>query len=166
MANRASKDSILEIINTTKKEHKTTSLDVDKLFDKTIEAPHYLKNKTTTDLFTDVREALQEISHLDTSTVETYTQKLKGFVPIDDINTLIPMRYLRWTYRYNEEDTRLKSGIFLKMIMRNNGINLQLKTIHKQLSFYEIKLDECLIFMKLSEQENLMVIAQDLEQES
>jgi len=165
MSNQLSKDSILEIINTTRKEHTTNSLDIQKLL-QTPHVPHFLKNKTTADLFIDVREALQEISHLDNEIINTYTQKLKGFVPIDDINTLIPMRYLRWIYRYNEDDTRLKSGIFLKMIMRNNGINLQLRTIHKQLSFYEIKLDECLVFMKMSDQENLMVMAQDLHRES
>jgi len=159
------KDSIQEIIENVKKEHKTDILDVGKILETSSfqEIPHFLKNKTTEDLLCDVREALQEIPHLDTETIEKYTQKLKGYIPVDDIELLVAQRFVRWMYRFNEEDTRLKMGVVLKLLMKNDGINVQMRTMQRAfLQIYEIKLDECLVFMKLSEQENLMVIAEDL----
>lgn len=159
------RDSIQEVIEQIKKEHKTDKIDIGKLLETADfeKVPHFLKNKTTASLLCDVREALQEIRHLDSETIEKYTQKLKGYIPVEDIELLVSQRFIRWMYRYNEEDTRLKMGVVLKLLMKNDGINVQMRTMQRAfIQVYEIKLDECLLFMKLSDQENLMVIAQDM----
>lgn len=117
---------------------------------------------TTADLVQEIVTALDYVPHLSESTKSLYLQKLRGYRYIDDVPGMKERRVVQWMYRYREDDVRLKVGMLWKPLFRDGGINLQVRGIGRSNAvYYEIKFDETLVFMKLNEDEMLLVMAED-----
>ena len=94
----------------------------------------------------------------DTTITLDYLRKLREYKYVDEIKDLHYGAYIRWIPIKDPANTPLyKGGIVCDMDVTDSGINIKCKTTHNR--FYRFKMDECLIFQKLSSQENVILAA-------
>jgi hypothetical protein len=102
--------------------------------------------------------------HLDKQTTINYLKKLKEYRYIDEINDLKHGAFLKWIPITNPSYLPLHhSGMICDIKITDNGVFITCKNfMHRH---YTFKMDECLIFQKLSSQEKIIIYALDhLEQ--
>ena len=87
-------------------------------------------------------------------------KKLKDYQYIDEYPQLIEGRYIRWINIKNPDDIKLTNGGILCEIKINDSISLIMK--NKNNVFFQIKLDESLVFQRLTNQEKIILYAIDL----
>lgn len=87
-------------------------------------------------------------------------KKLKDYQYIDEYPQLTDGRYIRWINLKNPENIKLTNGGILCEIRINDSISLIMK--NKNNVFFQIKLDETLIFQRLTNQEKIILYAIDL----
>ena len=87
-------------------------------------------------------------------------KKLKDYQYIDEYPQLIEGRYIRWINITNPDSIKLTNGGILCEIKINDSILLVMK--NKYNVFFQIKLDECLLFQRLTNQEKIILYAIDL----
>lgn len=103
--------------------------------------------------------------HLDRETTVNYLKKLKGYRYIDEISDLKYGAFIRWIPIIDPNYLPLHySGIICDIKITDNGVLIVCKNfMHRH---YTFKMDECLIFQKLSQQEQILLSALDhLEKE-
>jgi hypothetical protein len=98
--------------------------------------------------------------HLDRNTTLDYLKKLKGYRYIDEINDLRYGGYIRWIPISDPSYLPLnKCGIICDIQITDVGVNIICKNfMHRHFKF---KMDESLIFQKLSSQELIILSALD-----
>ena len=98
--------------------------------------------------------------HLSKEDTLNYLNKLKGYRYVDEINDLHYGSYLRWIPITDPNYLPLNyAGILCDIKITNSGIMIVCKNfMHRH---YTFKMDECLIFQKLSEQELVILAALD-----
>tara|TARA_B110000008_G_scaffold184306_1_gene183172 strand:- start:652 stop:1077 length:426 start_codon:yes stop_codon:yes gene_type:complete len=80
---------------------------------------------------------------------------LREYKYIDEIPDLDYGHYIRWISLKNPANIKLTNGGILCDIKVNDQVSLLCKTNSNR--FFQIKLDECLVFQKLSEQEKIIL---------
>jgi hypothetical protein len=97
---------------------------------------------------------------LDRETTLNYLAKLKGYRYIDEINDLKYGSYIRWIPITDPSNLPLHySGIICDIKITDNGVLIVCKNfMHRH---YTFKMDECLIFQKLTQQEQVLLSALD-----
>ena len=90
-------------------------------------------------------------------------KKLQEYQYIDEYSQLIEGRYLRWIALTNPQHLTLTNGGILCEIKITDSISLLMK--NKNNVFFQIKLDECLLFQRLTAQEKIILYAIDLSNE-
>jgi uncharacterized protein YqfB (UPF0267 family) len=104
-------------------------------------------------------DILKEL-HLPKEEINTYMNKLKEYIYIDEMNELRIGSFIRWISIKDPNEIYLTSGAILSEInVTDNGVLLNCKNFAKK--HYQIKLDECLIFQKLNAQEMVLLSALD-----
>jgi hypothetical protein len=89
-----------------------------------------------------------------------YMNKLKEYIYIDEMSDLRTGGFIRWIPLKNPDEIYLTNGAILAEInVTDNGVMLNCKNFAKK--HYQIKLNECLVFQKLSDQENVLLCALD-----
>ena len=98
--------------------------------------------------------------HLPRDITLNYMKKLNGYRYIDEMNELKYGSFIKWIPILDPSHLPLHSGgILCDIKIENTGIILVCKNfMHKH---YQIKLDECLLFQKLSNQELVLLSALD-----
>jgi len=135
-------------------------MDVDKL----LKALDNDENEKFLSLTTNkINEMKQEIlSELNLSKEEKkgLTQKLKEYVYVDEMNDLRYGAFIRWIPIKDPDNVHLTpGGILCEIKVTDDGVSLACKNFaHK---YYQIKMDECLIFQKLTSQEQVLLSALD-----
>jgi hypothetical protein len=104
-------------------------------------------------------EILKEL-HLDRETLVNYFKKLKGYKYVDELNDLKYGGFIRWIPITDPENLPLNQcGIICDIIISDDGVYIVCKNfMHRH---YRFKMDECLIFQKLSAQELIILSALD-----
>tara|TARA_E500000178_G_C17022147_1_gene756160 strand:- start:242 stop:664 length:423 start_codon:yes stop_codon:yes gene_type:complete len=87
-------------------------------------------------------------------------KKLKDYQYIDEFQELIIGRYIRYINLLNPKNLKLSNGGILCEVKIEDYIALVLK--NNLNNFFQINLDENLIFQKLSEQEKIILYAIDV----
>jgi len=102
---------------------------------------------------------IQEL-HLDKTTSLEYLKKLKGYRYIDEINDLKHGSFIRWVPITNPAYLPLHHcGMICDIKITDNGVLITCKNfMHRH---YTFKMDECLIFQKLTSQERVILHALD-----
>jgi hypothetical protein len=103
--------------------------------------------------------------HLEKSITLNYLKKLKGYKYIDEINELKYGSFIKWIPIIDPNYLPLHfCGIICDIKITDNGVFIVAKNfMHRHYSF---KMDECLIFQKLTSQELVILSALDhLEKE-
>jgi hypothetical protein len=103
---------------------------------------------------------LEILSELNFSKDELYSylSKLKNYRYIDEINDLDIGRFIRWINISEPSNIYLNNGATICDIKINDdGIFILVKTFSNK--HFQIKMDECLIFQKLTIQEEVILTA-------
>jgi hypothetical protein len=119
----------------------------------------HLINMTSEKLDNMKREILTEIQ-LSPTEVAEYMQKLREYKYIDEMNHIRHGSFIRWIPISDPENIHLTSGgIICDIKIADTGVHLVCKNFAKK--HYQIKMDECLVFQKLSGQEQVLLAALD-----
>jgi hypothetical protein len=119
----------------------------------------HLINMTSEKLNNMKREILTEIQ-LSPQEVTEYMQKLREYKYIDEMNHIRHGSFIRWIPISDPENIHLTSGgIICDIKIADTGVHLVCKNFAKK--HYQIKMDECLVFQKLSGQEQVLLAALD-----
>lgn len=105
-------------------------------------------------------DILKEL-HLSKKINIEYLDKLREYVYVDELKDLREGTYLRWICLKDPDNLHLSRGaIFCETKITDQGVYLVCKNhYHKHFQF---KMDECLIFRKLLNQEIILIQALDM----
>lgn len=105
------------------------------------------------------KEILEELD-LNDDELREYMNKLREYIYIDEINDLRCGRFIRWIPIKDPENVHLTQGaVVCEIKVLDTGISLVCKNFAKK--HYQITFDECLIFQKLTDQEQILLSALD-----
>jgi hypothetical protein len=137
-------------------------VDIDKL-SKALddESNEDLLNFTTKKIREIMAAAINELK-LEPSKRKTILDKLKGYRYVDEMNELKNGTYLRWIPLQDPAHLELTKGaIFCDLKITNDGIYLVCKNFGHYGKRFQINMDECLVFRKLTDQEMILLSALD-----
>jgi len=104
-------------------------------------------------------EVLKELQ-LEKETYVDYVKKLNGYIYVEEMQDLKHGSYIRWINIKDPENIYLTNGAIISEIkICDEGINIVCKSFSKR--HYQIEMDSCLIFQKLSGQEQVLLSALD-----
>ena len=118
-----------------------------------------IMNLTTPKIQETIFNILKEL-HLDKKTLLDYFKKLKGYKYVDEIQDLKYGGFIRWIPLTDPTYLPLNQcGIICDIKILDDGVYIVSKNfMHRH---YRFKMDECLIFQKLSAQELVILSALD-----
>ena len=120
-----------------------------------------LLNFTTLKLREMILKILKELQLPRNETLELM-KKLTDYKYVDEMKDLKYGTYLRWIPINDPEDIHLKKGaLFCEMKVKEDGVYIVCKNYGYNRKYFQIKLDENLIFQKLTEQELVLLSALD-----
>tara|TARA_B100000902_G_scaffold399490_1_gene470593 strand:- start:1049 stop:1474 length:426 start_codon:yes stop_codon:yes gene_type:complete len=103
-------------------------------------------------------DMLQKIG-LSREKLKSYHKSLKMYRYIDELPELRFGSYIRWISLKNPDNITLSNGGLVCDIKVDNGIKIICKNNINR--FFQFNMEECLIFQKLSEQEQVILSALD-----
>jgi hypothetical protein len=125
------------------------------------ESNENLFNLTTTKILEMNLQVLKELQLERNETLELL-RKLKGYKYVDEMNDLKYGTYLRWIPLNDPENIHLTKGaVFCELNITDNGVLIVCKNLGYSTRHFQIKMDECLIFQKLTSQELVLLSALD-----
>ena len=96
--------------------------------------------------------------------LKEFHTKLKDYRYVDDLSDIQYGRYIRWINLKNPEKIELtRGGMIIDIKILSNGIHVICKNTYNQK--FQLKIDECYIFQKITEQERIVLIALDFVQD-
>jgi hypothetical protein len=120
-----------------------------------------LLNFTTLKLREMILKILKELQLPRNETLELMND-LKDYKYVDEMKDLKYGTYLRWIPIDDPENIHLKKGaLFCEMKVKEDGVYIVCKNYGYNRKYFQIKLDENLIFQKLTEQELVLLSALD-----
>jgi hypothetical protein len=138
-----------------------STIDVDALLAKIEgEDNHYLENKTLTDISTDIFDAVSELNVSD-DLASNFCERLAGYRYVERVCDLRNGKMMRWIKRPTSLPLNQKSltngGILMNIKIENSGVQLLCR--NNAYRFFNIKFDDCLVFQKLTMEEQLIVMS-------
>ena len=125
------------------------------------ESNENLFNLTTKKILEMNLQVLKELQ-LDRTKTLVILKKLKEYKYVDEMNDLKYGTYLRWIPINDPENIHLTKGaIFCEIKITYNGVFIVCKNLGYSTKHFQIKMDECLIFQKLTSQELVLLSALD-----
>lgn len=89
-------------------------------------------------------------------------KKINGYKYVDEMSDLKYGTYIRWIPVENPEEINLKKGaLFCEMKITDDGVFMVCKNVGYSTRHFKIKMDENLIFQKLTDQELVLLSALD-----
>jgi hypothetical protein len=123
------------------------------------EENEYLINLTTKKINGMKREIIQELE-VSKEVEKEFLKKLKDYRYIDEMNELKIGSFVRWIPITDPDDIHLtKGGIVCDLKITNTGMSIVVKNFSGK--HYQTKMDECLLFQKMTGQELVLLAALD-----
>lgn len=120
-----------------------------------------LFNFTTKKILEMNLQVLKELQ-LDRNETLIILKKLKEYRYVDEMNDLKYGTYLRWIPINDLENIHLTKGaVFCELKITDNGVFIVCKNFGYSTKHFQIKMDECLVFQKLTQQELVLLNALD-----
>ena len=114
-----------------------------------------IMNLTTSKIKTIKNNMLQRLG-LERDELKKIHKKLKGYRYCSDMNDIQYGYYIRWIPLKNPDNIRLTNGgIIIDIDIINNCVQLRIKNNMNRI--FQIKLDECYIFQKITPQEKVIL---------
>ena len=105
----------------------------------------------------DKNDILQQLQ-FNSEKLKLYHTKLKDYRYVDELYDLKYGQYLRLINIKNPERLKLTNGgIFLEIKLLDTGTHMMIKNNMNRI--FQIKMDECIVFQKLSDQEKIILLA-------
>jgi hypothetical protein len=121
----------------------------------------FLFNYTSKTLMEMILSILKQLELPKSETLELL-KKLKGYKFVDEMNDLKYGTYLRWISLVDPENIGLNRGaLFCEIKITDDGVYIVCKGFGVYPKYFQIKMDECLLFQKLTEQEQILLQAID-----
>lgn len=118
-----------------------------------------INNLTSSKIKTIKNNYLQQL-HMPREKLIEYHTKLKEYRYVDDLTDIQFGRYIRWINLKDPSKINLTTGgIIIDIKICETGIQLVCKNFRNQK--FQIKIDECLIFQKITDQEKIILSALD-----
>jgi len=136
-------------------------MDIDKLLNALDnEKNEKIMNYTTKKIKQMNSDILKEL-HLSKEMFKEYMDKLREYVYVDELKDLREGTYIRWVCLNNPEHLELSRGaIFCETKITDFGVQLVCKNHYHR--HFQFKMDECLVFRKLLDQELILIKALDV----
>jgi len=107
-----------------------------------------------------VKNDLFQKLHFSKADMKILHEKLKYYRFVDDTHDINYGRYIRWMNMNNEANLKLTNGgIICEILATENGTTLTCKNNLNRL--FRIRMEECLIFQKITDQEKLLLSVMD-----
>jgi len=134
-----------------------STLDIEKLLSSIENDKNdYLENKSMKIITNEIYEKLKELN-ISAKTQFDYCQKLVGYRKVDDIYELHKGKHIRWI-RENSK-TLTNGGIVMNIKFLDNGTHVLCMSSGNR--FIQFKFDDCIIFQKMTLEEQLIMMAYD-----
>lgn len=134
-----------------------STIDIDKLLDSVEENQNeYLENKSMEEIRQEINQNIYELD-VENERKLSYSNKLIGYRLVDEIHELHKGKQVRWIRKTNE--TLTNGGIVVDIKFTDNGT--QILCMGPKNRFIQYKFDECITFQKMSETEQLIIMAYD-----
>ena len=115
---------------------------------------------TTTNLIAKEKNDILQNLQLSREELKTLHKKLKQYRFIDEMNQFKSGNYIRWINLSDPDNLKLTNGaFFMDFKILDDECHILCKNAHHKI--IEIKLDECIVFQKLSNQEQIILSAVD-----
>lgn len=140
-----------------------SSMDVEKLLESIENDKNdYLQNKSMKIITQEIYETIQNLQ-LPQQTKLEYCQKLIGYRLVDDVHELHVGKHVRWIREHvltnGQAQVLTNGGIVTTIKFLDNGTQVLCKS--NGLRFIQFKFDECIIFQKMTLEEQLIMMAYD-----
>ena len=107
-----------------------------------------------------IKNDLFQKLHFSKSDIKTLHEKLKDYRFVDEMSDINYGRYIRWINMNEIDNLKLTNGgIICEILATDNGNVITCKNTMNRL--FRIKMEECLIFQKLTDQEKLLLSVMD-----
>lgn len=107
-----------------------------------------------------VKNDLFQKLHFSRTDIKTLHQKLKEYRFVDEMRDINYGRYIRWINMKNIDNIKLTNGgIICEIMATDSGNVITCKNGNNNL--FRIKMEECLIFQKLTDQEKVLLSVLD-----
>jgi len=143
-----------------------STIDIDKLLAKIEnEDNHYLENKTVSDISKDIFEAIRELN-VENDLAVKFCDRLSGYRYVERVCDLRNGKMMRWikrpicvgeTQKPLNEKSLTNGGILMNIKIENSGVQLLCRNNTNR--FFNIKFDDCLVFQKLTMEEQLILMS-------
>ena len=121
----------------------------------------FLFNYTSKTLMEMILSILKQLELPKSETLQLL-KRLKGYKFVDEMNDLKYGTYLRWISLVDPENIELNRGaLFCEVKITDEGVYIVCKTFGYIPKYFQIKMDECLLFQKLTAQEQILLQAID-----
>ena len=118
-----------------------------------------IENLSTRKIKSLKNDYLQQLQ-LSRDDLKNYHTKLKEYRFVDDLTNIQYGRYIRWINLKNPDNITLTTGgVIIDIKIEGDGIYLLCKNFRG--GRIQIKIDECFIFQKLTDQEKTIIAALD-----
>ena len=118
-----------------------------------------IENLSTRKIKAIKNDYLQQLQ-LSREELKDYHKKLKEYRTVDDLTNIQYGRYIRWINLKNPENICLTTGgVIIDIQLQDDGIYVLCKNFRNKRM--KIKIDECFIFQKLTDQEKTIIAALD-----
>jgi hypothetical protein len=125
------------------------------------ESNENLFNLTTKKILEMNLQVLKELQ-LERNETLDILKRLKEYKYVDEMNDLKYGTYLRWVPLNDPENIHLTKGaVFCELKITDNGVFIVCKNFGYSTKHFQIKMDECLVFQKLTPQEQVLLSALD-----
>jgi len=124
-----------------------------------MEDRHYLENKSLEDISREIFFAIQSLGHsteADEQLLQTMCVRLSGYRLVDRICDLRNGLLVRWVKKKNPK-VLTNGGLLVNVKIENAGVKLLCKNNMNR--FFSFLFDDCLIFQKLSMEEQIVLMA-------
>ena len=123
------------------------------------ESNHGVENLTSSMIKQIKNDMLQQLQ-LPRDKLKTMHSKLKDYRYVDDLTGLQYGRFIRWISLKNPEKINLTNGAHIVDIkIEKNGIHVLCRNSRN--NFFQLRIDEHMIFQKLTDQEQILISAMD-----
>lgn len=143
-----------------------SSIDVDALIDK-IEENHYLENKTVAEISKEIFEAIHSLGQSESMTsnrdIEQICLRLSGYRLVDRVCDLRNGQLVRWIKKNQSRLNLTNGGLLVNVKIENVGVKLLCKNNMNR--FFSIFFDDCLVFQKMTMDEQLILMASGQEEQ-
>lgn len=132
-----------------------SQIDINDIISKVDERQNaYLKNETLHSVSKTIYEVLSDLEDIEEDKVKQYCEKLKGYRYIDNLCDLRAGLYIRWI-SLGDSNISLTNGAFFQSSKIGENINILCKNSRNR--FFTIHYDDCIIFQKLSIEEEIIL---------